>query len=402
MRQVREGQGERDGLGRFMIGMKVYDLQWFTVYGMDFDRAAEALAADGIDTVLTQNFIDPLPTSGVDQRAYRARFGDRLATYSDAAWHKALKAAGLRVFQTTATFFDPAALIQFPDARPINALGEPDYGFDWYLGVCPTSEEYLTWKIERVRQVIEELEPEGYLFQFTRFPGFWENWTWNPDYVFSLEDQWCFCDRCRSLFSRATGIALPGVSIGSDAAVILGDHRDTWIRWRSGVLKTVIEQIVGESGMRERSVEILLNTLPFPKSDFGGLDVRRTIGGQDLAVLGETIDCFELMTYLQILKRPVSWIDTVVADAISQLPRRSKVVCTLQVGPLYTSGIHAGRGRATETGADQLWEAASTAFRAGADGLVFYHWTDFLEDEAARGIKRRMLREITSSSLRPV
>jgi len=384
-----------------MIGMKVYDLQWFTVYGMDFDRAADALRADGIDTVLTQNFIDPLPTSGVDQSAYRARFGARLETYSDATWRKALAAAGLRVIQTTATFFDPAALTRIPDARPVNALGEPDHGYDWYKGVCPTSEQYLEWKIERIKRVVMELEPDGYLLQFTRFPGFWENWIWRPDYPFSLEDQWCFCDRCRALFARATGIELSYVSIGSDAAAILGDHRDTWIRWRSGVLKNAIQQIIAESEAGERGLEIVLNTLPFPRSDFGGLDVRRTIGGQDLTLLGDTIDTFELMTYLQILKRPVSWIDTVVTDAILQLPKSSRIVCTLQVGPLYTSGIHAGRGRALEISGESLWESASTAFRAGADGLVFYHWTDFLEDEAAGGIKRKVLRDITTSSERP-
>src|SRR6478735_620233 len=52
------------------FAMKVYDLQWFTTFGMDYDQAAEALVEDGIDVVLTQNHIDPLPTSGVDQHEY--------------------------------------------------------------------------------------------------------------------------------------------------------------------------------------------------------------------------------------------------------------------------------------------------------------------------------------------
>ncbi len=379
-----------------MIGMKVYDLQWFTIYGMDYGQAAEALRQDGVDTVLTQNFIDPLPTSGVDQSAYRAQFGNRLAQYSDAAWHDALKAAGLRVIQTTATFFDPPALKRFPDARPINALGEPDRGFDWYTGICPTSERYITWKIDRIRRVVEELQPDGYFLQFTRFPGFWENWTWNPDYEFLLEDQWCFCDRCRTLFSLASGISLPGVSIGSDAAIILNNHRDTWVRWRSGLLKSIIERIAIETGARDAGLEIMLNTLPFPASDFGGRDVRRTIAGQDLPLLASTVDTFELMTYLQILNRPVTWLKDVLTDALRQLPERSRIVCTLQVAPLYTTGIHAGRNRSPEVSADALWEAANAALYNGADGLVFYHWTDFLEDEASGGIKRKILRDITA------
>jgi hypothetical protein len=66
----------------------------------------------------------------------------------------------------------------------------------------------------------------------------------------------------------------------------------------------------------------------------------------------------------------------------------------LQVAPLYTEGIHAGRGRATAMTAADLAASARAALAAGADGLVFYHWTDFLEDEAVGGSKRAVLREI--------
>jgi hypothetical protein len=45
--------------------------------------------------------------------------------------------------------------------------------------------------------------------------------------------------------------------------------------------------------------------------------------------------------------------------------------------------------------ADELRASAETALDAGADGLVFYHWTDFLADEAAGGRKRETLRAIT-------
>ena len=114
--------------------MKVYDLQWFTTFGMGYEQAVEALVADGIDTVLTQNRIDPLPASGVDQQDYLARFGDLLATFEDEQWVDALKRHGLRVLQTTATLFDPPALQRFSDARPTDANGQPDPGIDWYVG----------------------------------------------------------------------------------------------------------------------------------------------------------------------------------------------------------------------------------------------------------------------------
>ena len=116
------------------FAMKVYDLQWFTTFGMDYDQAAEALVEDGIDVVLTQNHIDPLPTSGVDQHEYLTRFHDRIRAYDDGAWVGALKRHGLIVLETSAVLFDPPALSRFPDARPVDAAGEPHVGFDWYVG----------------------------------------------------------------------------------------------------------------------------------------------------------------------------------------------------------------------------------------------------------------------------
>jgi hypothetical protein len=374
------------------VAMKVYDLQWFATFGMGYAEAAAALRADGVDLVLTQNRIDPLPGSGVDQSAYLADATGRIGAYDDRAWVEALRRAGLAVEQTTATFFDPAALAVFPNARPVNAKGEPDAGFAWYVGVCPTHEGYLDWKIARLRRVVEELAPAGLFLQFCRYPGFWENWT--PDYRFSDADSFCFCDRCRTRFAGDEGIELPPGDVAGQARTILTEHGDAWTRWRCARMVEAIGRIADGVEAESRGLRITLNTLPFPSSDFGGRDVRREVAAQDLPLLAGRVDRFELMTYLQILARPVEWVATAVADARRGLPTDREIVTTLQVAPLYTEGVHAGRGRVPAISADDLAAAARQALDAGVDGLVFYHWTDFLEDEARGGCKRAVLREI--------
>ena len=65
------------------------------------------------------------------------------------------------------------------------------------------------------------------------------------------------------------------------------------------------------------------------------------------------------------------------------------------IAPLYTEGIHAGRGRAPAISAADLDRTARSALAAGADGLVFYHWTDFLLDGAEGGQKRSVLRALS-------
>jgi hypothetical protein len=370
--------------------MKVYDYQWSASFGMDAATAAGELARDGVDTVLVRNQIDPLPTSGVDQEAYLAS-GERPSVGTDRAWSDALRGEGMRVYHTTALFFDPDLMASFPDARPIDANGNQHTGFDWYLGVCPTHEGYLAAKIDRLRRVGAELEPDGLFLSFTRFPGFWENWV--PSYAFTDGDRYCFCPRCRACFAADVGIELPSDGVGAQPRFILDRHGPAWTDWRAGRIVAAIDRIAGAVREQRPDLRIMLNTLAFPSTDFGGIDVRREMAAQDLTRLRTVVDRFELMTYLQILDRPDAWLGPVVADARRFVPDRP-LLCTLQVAPLYTEGVHTGRGRATAITGRDLGHSARAALAAGADGLVFYHWTDFLEDEADGGGKRAVLREL--------
>jgi hypothetical protein len=241
--------------------------------------------------------------------------------------------------------------------------------------------------------VARDLEPDGYFLSFTRYPGFWENWV--PDYQFSVADRFCFCDRCRARFACDLGLDLPSGDIARQAAYILDMHGPAWTAWRSERIVEVIQRIAAAVRAEKPGMPLMLNTLPFPASDFAHHDVRREVAAQDLSLLREVIDRFELMTYLQTLNRPDTWLQPVLEEARRSVPDKP-LLCTLQVAPLYTAGVHAGRGRALEITADDLERTARAALAAGADGLVFYHWTDFLVDEADGGSKRAVLRRISN------
>jgi len=369
--------------------MKVYDYQWAATFGMTPAMATDALREDGITTVLMRNGIDPLPDSGVDQSGYGPQRDVRAL---DLALARALRDAGLTVYQTTALFFDPALVQRFPDAHPIDANGNASTGFDWYLGACPTHEGYLAEKVARMVAVVRELQPDGYFLSFTRYPGFWENWV--PGYRFTDADRFCFCDRCRLRFSQDLDLALPDGDAATQASFILDRHGAAWTQWRCERILAAVERIALTLRAEMPGLPLMLNTLPFPATDYQGLDPRREIAAQDVSLLSAVFNRFELMTYLQILDRPDAWLKDVLHDARREAPT-SGLLCTLQVAPLYTEGVHAGRGRANEITADELGATARAALDAGAEGLVFYHWTDFLIDEAEGGRKRQVLRGLT-------
>ena len=212
-----------------------------------------------------------------------------------------------------------------------------------------------------------------------------------PNYVFTNADRFCFCPRCRALFARDYALDLPPGETREQAEFILGNHGAAWTAWRCARIATVVTRIAAAARAKRPGLEIMLNTLAFPAADFGGLDARREIAAQGIDLLREPVDHFELMTYLQILRRPDAWLAPALSDA-RRLAEDRRLLCTLQVAPLYTAGVHAGRGRAEAITAAELDRTARASLAAGADGLVFYHWTDFLADEAEGGGKRSVLR----------
>lgn len=79
----------------------------------------------------------------------------------------------------------------------------------------------------------------------------------------------------------------------------------------------------------------MLNILPFSAGDIDS--AREKVFGQNIESLASVVDMFEVMTYHQILRRPICWIP----PAGEEVKRRSglKTLCTIQSKPIYLDGI---------------------------------------------------------------
>ena len=363
-----------------MIAITIDDYQWHTIYGLDADAAAGTLRALGVDSVIlraTSSPGSPPPRStALDERM----------------WITTLQQHGLRVFVAIELFQDRTLLERFPDARPVSALGEECWGEPLDGALCPTHEGVLDALSVVAADVVERLAPDGLTLRSAHYPGYWPQWTSEPDYVFSGEDHWCFCQRCRSAFAADAGVSLSGISAGSDAAGILALHLQPWRIWRARRLTLAIDRVLSASGARTRGLESMLATLPFSANDFGGIDVRRTVGGQDLGMLAGSIDAFALMTALHTLNRPVDWLNEVVRDAVRQLPGSRSVLCELQIGP---HPLDRNRDHPIDVG--EIAIVADAIRRAGADGMILSSWTELLSDQSAGGSKTELVREIAAS-----
>jgi hypothetical protein len=354
---------------RDIVAVKNYGFEWYLRYGLSEADAAAAMVRHGIDWVAVQNLRDPLPTSAVIQE----RPGP---PYEDRRFREALKQQGLRVFEATAVFFRPEAYEARPDLRPVDATGRVMERFGWYVGLCPTNPAYLAERAAVMEEVVSTLEPDGVFLSFIRFPGFWELWmpeTRREDIV-----EYCFCERCLRLFSESSGQDLGGGSTAERSAILRGELRDEWTAWKCGVIRDVIGTLGGAARRARPGVEVLINGVALGRGDYG--NAVSEVLGQSVESIGSVADHIELMFYHQIMRRdPVAWITRLTREV---RPRTGMtMLACLQGKPDYLDDLYAPGARHPTIPFEEYAAALRAVADSPADGVMVYHWVDFLHDE---------------------
>ncbi len=108
----RAASGHHDrkgGTGRMsrIVAVKNYGFAWYPTFGLSEEAAAARMADQGIDWVVIQNLLDPVPGSAVDQ-------APPPPSYSDRRFRDALRDRGIRYFEASAVFFRPDASAATP------------------------------------------------------------------------------------------------------------------------------------------------------------------------------------------------------------------------------------------------------------------------------------------------
>jgi hypothetical protein len=341
-----------------LVGVKAYGYDWCS--SLRVSDAASLMVRQGIDWALVQNQIDPLPGSAVSQEPP----GNG---YTDLAFRSALGDHGVRVFQSTSVFFDPASFSSDPALRPVDQHGRVFEPFGWYVGVCPSSPSYLARKAERIASVVSSLRPDGIFLSFIRFPGFWE--LWMPDTQRSSIAEYCFCARCLDRFAAETG------NDTRDVATILHELRPAWTAWKCSLIASAAGTLRAAALEVDPTITVLLNGFGLGSFDFG--NAVEEVLAQRFADLDAWVDHYELMFYFQIQRRdPFSYVSSRIAEARS-LTSRTLLAC-LQGGAEYLEPEFASGGRAREI-TDADFRAALRG-SAEADGVLVYSWRDILAD----------------------
>jgi hypothetical protein len=359
-----------------VVALKCYGYEWRDRFGLSEDEAADRLESHGCDWALLQNAIDPLPGSAVEQVAPRELDEDR--------FRAVLRDRGMRVFESTSVFFQPEEHRRRPDLRPVADDGTVMQPYDWYVGLCPSSPEYLAERVKLMERVVERYRPDGVFISFIRFPGFWELWL--PGTQRREVREYCFCERCLSRFQEESGMSL---GTGEDAVERLqGELRAQWTDWKCDLIAGVVAELGKAAG-----VEVLLNGIALGSNDLGGAAVE--LLGQDLARMSARGEHVELMFYHQILaRRPGPWIRDLTEELRPRV--QGNLLACLQTKAAYLEPPYDPAARAPEIPLEEFHEGLTAAAEGPADGVCVYHWADLVEDDQHGGRMGAALRELKS------
>jgi len=367
----------------FTVGVKIYDNDWFLKYRLGYREAARLLRDWGVSFVLAQSRFLPMPDSAVESEVPPDLAG-LYASCDDRAFRDALADEGIDYWAAACMFFDPQALQADPSLRPLGSDGLPMEKIDWYVGIPPSMERFIARKVAAIEGAVRELEPAGVFLSFTRWPGFWE--LWGPPHTRYDFPEYSFDIHTLDRFVAEAGVGLPTREPAQAAAWIGAHAREGWTSWKCRVVVEVIRQVKAACRRVKRDVRIMLNTVPFGRDDFD--QAQEEVFGQRVEWLADVVDIFEVMTYHQILKRPVGWIPRIGEEVRRRSGRTT--VCTLQARPLYLDGLYARDRRSPTLDPGEFAEAVRAVEGSGVDGVVVFVWSDLLEEVLRNNDTRRV------------
>ncbi|MHA2246234.1 MAG: hypothetical protein ACXADY_14815 [Candidatus Hodarchaeales archaeon] len=270
------------------------------------------------------------------------------------------KINNMNVFVVFPVFYNPEALENHPELYSITNEGEKAVE-EWVKFVCPTREDYRTEKIEEIKKILKEHNPNGLSLDFIRYFVFWEK-IYQERTLDSIPNC-CFCSYCLKKFQLETEITLPeDIRDKQRIATFVKDNYEIeWTNWKCDVIYSLIKEITEEARKIKPDILINIHVIPWRKDDFGG--AIKKIGGQDLKKIAKIVDYISPMCYSHMLKREPIWINSVVKDMYEQT--KHKIIPSIQVEKCYLE---------TEISTKEFCEMLTEAVKDPSIGVIFWSW----------------------------
>lgn len=334
-------------VSRKVIGIKIYD------YDGDFSLLVEKWKQMGINTCFVS-------TSLASNKEFR----------------KNLRKNKIKVYLIFPVFQNPEILEKDSTLYAVTNKGNLARE-EWVRFVCPSRKLYSKSKIDELKDLIMELNPDGISIDFIRHFVYWE--MIYPDRNPASIDIACFCDSCLSEFTGEMKIYIPDTCLTTPdkAAFIMNHYHNEWNSYRCSLITSIVKKISEKAKCLKSDIKINVHVVPWREGDFDDAGIR--VAGQDLKEIAPYSDYISPMCYSQMLKRDSEWIASVVKDMDRRCP--GKILPSIQVFPEYIEDAFT---------VDDFKDCIVKALQSASSGVVFFSWPLFEKDperiEAAKEV----------------
>ncbi|MCC6442682.1 MAG: hypothetical protein IT210_04380 [Armatimonadetes bacterium] len=219
---------------------------------------------------------------------------------------------GCRVYAEFATLNGDGYVEKHPEAWPVDETGQESPRQLWFMGVCPTDEVFLRYRLEALEKLVSRYDLDGVWLDYLH----WHNQFEEPKPILVRT---CFNESCLKRFEKETGLRPEGATIAEKAKWILARHEKQWNDWRCSVTADWAAKC-REVLKRHRPRALLGNyQCPWTDEEFDRALWRYM--GIDLNRLPRQFDIVSPMVYHGRMGRPAGW----VGEYVEWLGKRLKV-----------------------------------------------------------------------------
>jgi len=283
----------------------------------------------------------------------------------------------IEIFLVLPVFYNPEALAKKPDLYAILNTGENAVE-EWVKFVCPSRSDYRAEKLEYIKDIVQELKPDGISIDFIRHFVYWEKIY--PDQDPAMIGNTCYCDSCLNEFSSASGINFPDLfnnKAGISDWIKLNCFNE-WNEWRSDLISSMVKEIVEVCKNINVGIKINVHAVPWKKEDFN--NALFIVAGQDIKDISNYTDYISPMCYSHMLKRKPEWINAVVEDMASY--SNCLIVPSIQVNKAYLESPVNG---------EEFRQTIIECIKYPSAGIIFWSWEQLEKQEYKKVILKETL-----------
>jgi hypothetical protein len=338
---------------------------------------------------LRQAGVDALFTTLYEGRT--AFYGSRILPKRDGAIDLALlreraRVGNVRFGAICQIFYDADTLAERPDLVPIDQHGSGEF-VNWQQLVCPSDAAYRAYKLSIVKEIAETIRPDVLSLDFMRFPTTWE--IIPPETTPAAMRNFCFCDRCVRGFQQSASVTLPpGLdTVPKRAAWILTNHDASWVRWKTDLITSFVEEAATIVRAVDPSIEVSVHVVPWTEATFDNALVWNA--AQDVTRLAPHVDYLSPMVYHKLIGRPAEYIRTLTRELSAKTKR--KILPSIQTAEIVKEG---------QLSVEEFEQSLDYALEPPSSGTLVFHWGELRVDPEAPALRREKARLFRDTSVR--